>query len=97
LVLDALLEPRFDSAPPPDHGGEYVTDLYLLFKDPLCGGICGEFSKSTFSLPYNHVLGGNEFMIDLEDETRKNIQQIGQRMKPFIQEDIKYIRKHYHW
>ena len=97
LVLDAMLEPTWDSAPPPDNGGEYQTDLYLLFKPPTGGGICREYMISTFSLPHNFEIGGNEFMVNLEDETKQSIQQIGKKMRPFIQEDIAYIKEKYHW
>ena len=97
LVFGTLLEPSWSPAQPPDNGGEHLTDLYSLFKPSMGGGICEVYTSSRFSIPYGCVLEGREFMNSIDDETKCAIEQIGIKMKPFIQEDLKYIREHYPW
>jgi hypothetical protein len=71
-----------------------VCSLYNIFK----GRICHVFNKSTFSLPYDAVIRTRKETIPSLSETeRKDVIEIGQAMRPFIEQDLEYIKKNYRW
>ncbi|MFH1787180.1 MAG: hypothetical protein ABH811_00075 [archaeon] len=69
------------------------TELYGLFKGFFCPGV----GSSIFSPPYDKVIETKKFMTSLPEFQKKDIEGIGKVMRDFIEKDLEYIRKEYHW
>ncbi|MBU0959666.1 MAG: hypothetical protein KKB31_06995 [Nanoarchaeota archaeon] len=74
------------------------VDLYLHFKGRRFTGICHEVMRSSFSLPQEVLIKvKNEIMPGLSEAEARDVVGIGQAMRPFIEQDLDYISKKYHW
>ncbi len=97
-AIDDLLEPHFVSP-----GGPcdpyYNTDLYLCWKGFAGGGICNVVMQSSFSLDEETLRKiKRETLPSLpKQEMRDDCLSIGLLMRKYVQEDLKEIKKNYHW
>ncbi len=74
-------------------------DIYSTFKGfGGCGGICEIIGKSTFSFSEetNRKIE-KEILPSLSESTKNDCRAIGKIMRGYIQEDLEYIKEHYHW
>ncbi len=89
-VIERLVKPQQVHCPP--DRPYYECNLYNTWR-----GICPVLMKSSFSLPYDFVVNTKKEIKTLNKFTRKEIKELGKAMKPFVEEDLEYIRTHYHW
>lgn len=95
-ALVELVKPSLVHAP--RESAYYDTELYNLFDGFGDSGICPVVIQSTFSLLHQTVLNvKNKILPALSDAQRADVEGIGRAMSVFIENDLKFIRKHYHW
>jgi len=81
----------------PEPGDNYPTcELYGCFRG--FGGICPVTFHSSFSLPLELVVRvQKEVLPSLSKDERRDVKGIGKAMRKYINDDLEYIREHYHW
>ncbi|MBI4919214.1 hypothetical protein HY837_04740 [archaeon] len=89
-TIDRLVKPHQVHCPPDRPYDE--CNIYSSWK-----GICPVLMQSSFSLPYDFVINAKKDVRKLDEYTRKEIKSIGKAMKPFVEEDLEYIKSKYHW
>lgn len=94
-ALESMLKPKPQHAPP--DRPYLTTDLYQHFKG-MASDICPVTHISSFSLSFDLVQKTRtETIPSFSEKERRDIVGIGRAMRPFINEDLTYIREHYHW
>ena len=78
--------------------GEYDSLFNTIFKGGFGGGICEVITHSTFSLPQILIQKvEKEILPPLPCEEKTVLETIGKNMRKYIDRDLDYIRKTYHW
>ncbi|MFH1511180.1 MAG: hypothetical protein ABIF10_05795, partial [Candidatus Woesearchaeota archaeon] len=74
------------------------TELYTHFKGGAGYEICPVTFSSIFSLPYKTVLRvRNTTLPSYSRKEKEHVEGIGAAMRPFIEQDMEFIKKTYCW
>ena len=98
-IMDSKVEKAITELCAPIWAGEsYHTELYEHFKGSAGMGICQTPMKSRFSLPYEVVVRAQRIIIpSFSDAERKDVEGIGKAMRPYIEQDLEFIKERYSW
>lgn len=95
-TITELAKPSWHSDQTGD--GEYETDLYNNYQGMWGSGICNVIMSSIFSLPLKTIKHiENEVVPNLPENIIKDCKEIGVIMRKYINKDLEYIRRQYHW
>ena len=94
-AITAIVQPYSVHAPPER---PYLhTKLYGYWNGFGCG-ICPVVMKSTFSLPQELIVTVKKNVLPaFSDDERKDVEGIAKAMRKYVDEDIAFIQKRYHW
>jgi hypothetical protein len=96
-AINKLCEMRIVPAEGPMGRSYADTELYNQFKDEW-GSICEVDRYSSFSLPQETVVCvQKKFLPKLSIPEITDIMGIGKAMRPFIEKDLEFVKKQYHW
>lgn len=96
-AIYGLCEPHRRLEPAPDRGIYLSTELYAHFNG-VGHRFCGTFSQSTFSPEAGLIYHLKEEVLpEFSGAELRSIQGIGEAARPFVEEDVRYIRERFHW
>jgi len=96
-AVTKLCEHYYVNPTGPDRPYPY-TELYAHFKGFGGGGICPVIMQSSFSLPQETIIRvQREVLPELSNPEKRDVEGISKAMRKYIDRDLEFIGKTYHW